>query len=113
MTTRRFGDIALSGFLLALCLPLIAIAALAVWIDLGRAPVHRVACLGRDGRVVRLWRFRTAFATRYGPTPTLSGRLLRRWHIDRVPQLWNVLVGEISLFNDETSADAEKKLARS
>jgi lipopolysaccharide/colanic/teichoic acid biosynthesis glycosyltransferase len=109
MTTRRIGDIAIATALLAICLPVILIASIAVWLDLGGAPVRRFDRVTPDGRVVGLWRFRVAHDTRYGPRPTLSGAVLRRWHLDQVPQLWNVVAGDLSLLTPPAAAMAAKK----
>ena len=63
--------------------------------------------IGRDGKIFRICKFRTmiAGADRMGPGITAAGDprtkriggLLRRWKVDELPELWNVLKGEMSL----------------
>jgi lipopolysaccharide/colanic/teichoic acid biosynthesis glycosyltransferase len=67
--------------------------------------LFRQARVGRNGRPVRIAKFRSMRANASGPSVTASGDarvtrvggLLRRTKIDELPQLWNVLVGDMSL----------------
>ena len=97
MTMRRLGDIVLSLVLLALCLPVLVVAAFAVWLDQSGSPLLRQERLTRDGRKVSVFRLRTTLATVFGPRPTPLGKFLRRWNVHEIPQLLNVLNGELSL----------------
>lgn len=100
----RVLDLTLAALALALLLPLMALIALAVWLE-GGAPIFRQTRLGRYGRPFTLYKFRTMQVG----TPSLATHLvdpgrvtrlggwLRRLKFDELPQLWNVLKGEMSL----------------
>jgi lipopolysaccharide/colanic/teichoic acid biosynthesis glycosyltransferase len=110
-------DRALGAALLILCLPLLAAAAVAVWLSLGWPIFFAQTRVGRDGRTFRMWKLRTL---RLGSDPdggaeaapsdglapggcddasrqTAIGTFLRRTAADELPQLLNVLQGEMSL----------------
>jgi lipopolysaccharide/colanic/teichoic acid biosynthesis glycosyltransferase len=106
MTIRRLGDIVLALALLLACLPVIVLAAVAVWFELAASPLCRVERVTRDGRTVRLWRLRVTRETEFGPKLTQTGSILRRWSIDRIPQLWNVVNGDLSLVAPGDTIDA-------
>ncbi len=106
MTIRRLGDIALALALFLVCLPVIVLAAGAVWIELAASPLCRVDRVMRDGRTLRLWRFRIARETEFGPKLTQAGALLCRWHLDQVPQLLNFLNGDLSFLAPGSTLDA-------
>lgn len=90
--------------LLVLAVPL-AVLALLVRMKLGRPVLFRQVRPGRHGRPFTMWKFRTMTETRGpdgAPLPdrdrmTAFGRALRRTSFDELPELWNVLRGEMSL----------------
>jgi len=106
---KRCFDLVLGLLLFCLTLPLLLCAMLAIWLEsLGRAPViYRQQRVGLHGRPITILKLRTmrVDAERNGPRTTLDndprvtllGRLLRRFRIDELPQLVNVLRGEMSL----------------
>lgn len=107
-TVKRAFDLLVSAALLLLLGPLLLLAMLAIRLS-GPGPVlflqERVGRAGRPFRIVKL-RTMVQDAERDGPQlcagkrdPRLTplGGLLRRTHLDEVPQLWNVLRGEMSL----------------
>jgi lipopolysaccharide/colanic/teichoic acid biosynthesis glycosyltransferase len=104
---KRWMDLAGAGLGLVLLLPLGALIALAIKLQ-DRGPVFFGQLrVGQLGRPFRLWKFRSMIpgADRGGPRLTGAGdqrltrvgRCLRRLKLDELPQLWNVLVGEMSL----------------
>ena len=109
---KRPFDVALVTLALALLGPLwLALGgaiALAIRIEGGGPVLYRQTRLGRDGRVFRMLKFRTMVKDaeeRTGPVwaawrdarSTAVGRVLRRYHLDELPQVVNVLRGEMSL----------------
>jgi len=106
-TTQRALDIALVAISLPLWVPMVFLmAALKLLID-GRPVWFRHVRLGRDGNRFVLHKIRTTPAD-FQPGPndwsddefpprTRFGRWLRRYDVDELPQLWNVLKGEMSL----------------
>lgn len=104
---KRVIDVALVLATLPLWLPLCALVGLAVKLDSPGPMLFAQSRVGRDGRSFRLWKFRsmrhhsepqpTRFAQPQDERVTRVGRSIRRWRLDELPQLWNVLRGEMSL----------------
>jgi lipopolysaccharide/colanic/teichoic acid biosynthesis glycosyltransferase len=105
---NRALDVVLAGTGLVLTSPVLALAALATKLD-DRGPVlYRQTRVGKDGRDFQLLKLRTmvvgaetqgaGFAVDAGDSRiTRVGRFLRRTSIDELPQLWNVVRGDMSL----------------
>ncbi|HEX2706950.1 MAG TPA: sugar transferase, partial [Solirubrobacterales bacterium] len=115
---KRGMDLVVSGVLLALLSPLLALAAVAILLDTGRPVFFRQRRAGKDGEPFTMLKFRTmvvdaeqrlgelvdlakleqpAFKILDDPRITRTGRLLRRTSVDELPQLINVLRGDMSL----------------
>jgi lipopolysaccharide/colanic/teichoic acid biosynthesis glycosyltransferase len=102
---KRVFDVLLASLLLMLCLPLLVFAALAIKLDSDGPILFRQDRMGRGYRRFRLYKLRTMRIDSRGPAYTLGadpritriGRWLRRSKIDELPQLWNVLCGEMSI----------------
>jgi lipopolysaccharide/colanic/teichoic acid biosynthesis glycosyltransferase len=100
--SKRAFDILLALMLVVIAIPFVSIAALALLIE-GGAPFIRPERIGRDGRLVRLWKLRTMLFNDQGDPElqkknrvTAVGRFLRKSRIDELPQVWNVLVADLS-----------------
>ncbi len=104
---KRSLDVALVLALAALWLPLCLLVALAVKLDSPGPVLFSQSRVGRDGHSFRLWKFRSMrhhsqpqparFAQLGDERITRVGRHIRRWRLDELPQLWNVLLGHMSL----------------
>lgn len=106
MTKRLFDVLVAAGALIMLS-PLLAAAALAVKTGSPGPVFFHQTRVGRGGRTFRLRKFRTMHHEPAGDGPqvtaandariTKQGRWLRRWKIDELPQLLNVVAGDMSL----------------
>ena len=105
---NRALDVAGASLGLALASPALAAAALAIKLDDGGPVFYRQRRVGRDGREFELLKLRTMIVgaeqqgagwavNRGDPRITRVGRALRRLSLDELPQLWNVVRGEMSL----------------
>lgn len=104
--------------LLTLALPVMAVCAVAVRISVGKGIFFNQERVGRDGRVFKVYKFRTMHHDRRAsarpgdydgperrithkhpgdPRLTAVGRFLRKWSLDELPQLWNVVRGDMSI----------------
>ena len=105
---KRGFDIVLSSLLLALLSPPMAVVALAVRLSSPGPVLYRQQRVGRDGRIFRILKFRTmhrgaenltgpVFASAHDRRRTRVGWWLRSFSLDELPQLYNVLRGDMSL----------------
>ena len=115
-------DIALTITFMPLWLPLCLLIALCVWLEDGGNPLFFQNRIGKNGRKFRIWKFRTMVPgadrvlrekllacpdsrrewnahhkLKNDPRITAAGKLLRRFSLDELPQLVNVLLGHMSL----------------
>ena len=122
---RDVGKVVFDALLVLIALPLVAplvlLCAIALWFD-GGSPFYRQERLGRKGNVFTIWKLRTMVhdaderleeclardpemrrewettqKLKQDPRITTIGRVLRKTSLDELPQIWNVLKGEMSL----------------
>jgi exopolysaccharide biosynthesis polyprenyl glycosylphosphotransferase len=105
---KRLFDLSIAVALIGLTLPLMGLVALCILCESGRPVFHRQERVGWRGCKFVLWKFRSmrqdaepggkpVWAARDDSRVTRIGRILRFTRIDELPQLWNVLRGEMSL----------------
>lgn len=102
---KRLIDTVLAAAVLALAAPVVLVIALAIRASMGRPVLFRQVRPGLHGRLFCIYKFRTMTDARDaqgrllpdGERLTLLGRFLRSTSLDELPQLWNVLRGEMSL----------------
>lgn len=111
---KRVFDILFGLLALTLSLPLMGLSVLLVYLDDGSPVIFRQTRVGRNGRLFKIYKFRTMVKnaeqlhrqdldgnmihkTRDDPRVTRAGQFLRRFSLDELPQLFNVLAGTMSL----------------
>lgn len=103
--TKRVVDVAVSLTVLVVCMPLLAFVSLLVLFGIGSPVLFWQQRLGAGGQPFLLYKFRTLHAPFDSQGRPISsdrrlstlGRLLRKLHVDELPQLYNVLMGDMSL----------------
>jgi len=109
---KRLFDVAVSLLAIVVLSPFLALIALAVKVTSAGPVFHRGERIGRGGAPFRILKFRTMRANAGGPAITRggdaritpAGRLLRRWKLDELPQLVNVLRGDMSIVGPRPEA---------
>lgn len=105
---KRVIDVAVAGVLLLVSLPLMALIALAIKLTSPGPVFYLQERVGKDEKTFLLCKFRTmvenaeaktgpVLASKNDPRITTVGRILRATRLDELPQLWNVLKGDMSL----------------
>lgn len=104
---QRLGDIILSAFALLLLLLPMAVVALLVYIESPGPVIYKQERVGKDGKIFTMYKFRSMrldaekdgprWASRKDDRCTKIGRVIRKWHIDEIPQFFNVLKGDMAV----------------
>jgi lipopolysaccharide/colanic/teichoic acid biosynthesis glycosyltransferase len=133
---QRVLDVTLGALLLVLSAPLLLVLALAVWLDSPGPVLYRQTRVGLHGNTFPMLKLRTMFEgaseashrrhirqlmaaqspwspLEHDPRITRVGRLLRRTGLDELPQLWNVVRGEMSLVGPRPALPYETALWQS
>ena len=115
---KRMVDLMLSLFALVLLFPLMLLTAIAVAAESGRPVLFVQRRIGRGGREFGMFKFRSMVknAAALGPFHTSSndprstrvGRFIRRTSLDELPQLLNVLKGDMSLVGPRPDVPAQR-----
>jgi exopolysaccharide biosynthesis polyprenyl glycosylphosphotransferase len=105
---KRAMDLAVAVAAMIAVLPAFPLIALAIWLE-DRGPVfYRQERMGLDGRSFMILKFRSmrvdaestsgpVWAIKDDPRRTRVGQFLRAWTLDELPQIWNVLTGDMSI----------------
>jgi lipopolysaccharide/colanic/teichoic acid biosynthesis glycosyltransferase len=128
---KRPFDVVIATLALAALSPLLLVVAVAVWLESKGPILYGDRREGLGGRVFRCWKFRTMFAGAhdvqkelksldkmdgphfkldFDPRVTRVGRVLRALNVDEIPQLFNVLIGEMSLVGPRPSPFRENQV---
>ena len=117
---KRMLDTALAGFIGLLSLPAGLLAALLIRLDDGKAALFRQQRLGCGGQIFTIFKFRSmavgaanVTSAQAGALPTTRvGRILRRTNLDEIPQLWNVIRGDMSLVGPRPALPSQSQLTQ-
>jgi lipopolysaccharide/colanic/teichoic acid biosynthesis glycosyltransferase len=112
MLNRVFDIFVSSIFICVLAVPL-ALIALAIKIFEGGPVFYRQIRIGRNGKPFWFYKFRTMkisvggslVTTKGDPRVTRIGQVLRRWKLDELPQLWNILRGDMGIVGPRPEAE--------
>ncbi len=102
---KRIFDLGVASFALITTMPLLTVVAVAVWLDLGWPILYRQERPGLNGKPFEIAKFRTMRTVTDADTTALAdearlsrlGRWLRASSLDELPELWNVIRGDMSL----------------
>ncbi|MGH2869801.1 MAG: sugar transferase [Solirubrobacteraceae bacterium] len=117
MITRAL-DLLIAGIGTAVSAPLVAALALAVRFESAGDPIYRQVRVGKDGQPFEIFKLRTmvsgaefqgaGIALAQGDTRiTRVGAFLRRYSLDELPNLWNVLRGEMAIVGPRPTVDSQ------
>jgi exopolysaccharide biosynthesis polyprenyl glycosylphosphotransferase len=104
---KRLLDIVVSGLGLIVLSPVFLYIAIRVKVSSSGPVFYSQERVGLNGKPFNIYKFRSMYPGSEGNTPQLSfdgderctpwGAMMRKWRLDELPQLWNVLIGEMSL----------------
>lgn len=103
-----------AGFALVILAPLLAVVALAIVLESGFPVIFRQERVGKNGRIFRLIKLRSMRNEKHGTLITAAGdvritrvgAILRRYKLDELPQLWNILAGHMQFIGPRPEVPA-------
>lgn len=117
---KRVFDFAVSLFGLLVFSPVLLVFSLLVFLQDYRTPLYMAPRVGRDGRLFRMTKLRSMIvgadlsgvdSTAQGdPRITFVGRIIRSYKLDELTQLWNVLIGDMSLVGPRPQVQRDVEL---
>ena len=117
---KRFFDFIVSLLMILLLLPVFALVSIIIAIDAGRPVIYKQYRVGKDNKLFYIYKFRTMKNnTRLAATKDLteadsvitkSGRILRKTSLDELPQLFNVLKGDMSFVGPRPLIPEEREI---
>jgi lipopolysaccharide/colanic/teichoic acid biosynthesis glycosyltransferase len=116
--TSRGLDLLISAIGSILSAPLVGVLAVAIRLETKGSPIYRQTRVGRDGRPFRIYKLRTMVrgAEHQGAGLAIAegderitrvGELLRRYSLDELPNLWNVLRGEMAIVGPRPTVEGQ------
>jgi lipopolysaccharide/colanic/teichoic acid biosynthesis glycosyltransferase len=133
-TLKRVFDVLVSSILLVLLTPFLLLIGLAVWVEDGGAILFAQTRVGQFGRLFKMYKIRSmcpdadqrlkdllaknqqkegiTFKLKDDPRMTRVGRWLRKYSFDELPQLYNVLIGDMSLVGPRPPVPREVSMYR-
>ena len=106
-STKRVMDVTFAALVLLVGLPLWLLISLIIKLESRGPIVYKQERVGRDGRLFWIYKFRSMrqdaevdgpqWADKRDPRVTRAGKWLRKLHLDEIPQLWNILKGDMSV----------------
>ena len=105
---RRFAEIVVAILVLVISSPIVILAMIAIVLETGGPVIYHQTRVGKNGRLFTLYKLRSmvhnaekdtgaVWAETRDPRVTRIGRIIRKLHIDEIPQMWNMLIGDIAL----------------
>lgn len=115
---KRAIDIVVGTTLLAAASPIMVVVAIAILLEDGKPILFRQVRVGQNGKTYTILKFRSMrrgtsnvpSALQDADSVTKVGNTIRRWSLDELPQIWNVLKGDMSLVGPRPALPAQQEL---
>ncbi len=119
LLTKRVFDIIFSVLFIILLTPIMIVVSILIFLTSSGPIVFSQNRLGQNGRIISVFKFRSMIDKKRDPTIqvtsataelTVIGEFLRRWKIDEIPQLFNILIGQMSLVGPRPCLEETKNI---